>query len=68
MADDKRKKTTKDVTIAEVLKKNPRSAGIFFAHGMPCLGCSIALSESVEAAALTHGIDLQELLDELNEE
>jgi hybrid cluster-associated redox disulfide protein len=58
---------TKDITIAEVLKRKPHAAGIFFAYGMPCLGCTIAIGESIEAAASVHGIDLNELLTRLNE-
>jgi len=61
------KKITKDTTIAEVLKAKPQTAGIFFAFGMPCLGCTIALGESIEAAASVHGIDLNEMLTKLNE-
>lgn len=63
----KEAKITKDTKIAEVLKLKPQTAGIFFAYGMPCLGCTIALNESVEAAAAIHGIDLEELLSKLNE-
>ena len=62
------KKITKDTTIAEVLKQKPKAAAILFSYGMPCLGCSVALKESVEAAAAVHGIDLDELLKKLNEE
>lgn len=29
---------TKDLTIAEVLKLNPKSADIFMRHGMHCFG------------------------------
>jgi len=64
---DKDIKVTKDMTIAEVLKLKPKAAGVLFAFGMPCLGCSVALSESVEAAAAVHGIDLDELIGKLNE-
>ena len=58
---------TKTMTIAQVLKEKPQTAGVFFSMGMPCLGCSIALSESVEDAALVHGIDLDELIKKLND-
>jgi hybrid cluster-associated redox disulfide protein len=60
-------KITKDTMIAEVLKAKPQAAGIFFAYGMPCLGCSVGLNESVEAAASVHGANLDELLIKLNE-
>ena len=64
---NKAQNITKDMLIAEVLKAKPGSAGIFFSFGMPCLGCVVALNESVGDAAMTHGIDLDELLRKLNE-
>jgi len=57
----------KETKIAEALKVNPKAAEIFFSYGMPCLGCSVALNESIEAAASVHGIDLNEMLKKLNE-
>ncbi len=68
MAEDKGKvKFTKDSLIADVLKQKPQTAGIFFELGMPCLGCVVALGESIEAAAQAHGIDMAELLKRVNE-
>jgi len=64
---NKAQKIAKDMLIAEVLKAKPEAAGIFFSFGMPCLGCIVALNESVGDAAMTHGIDLDELLKKLNE-
>jgi hybrid cluster-associated redox disulfide protein len=67
MAEEKKVQVTKEMKIAEVLKLKAQAAGVLFAHGMPCLGCTIALNESVEDAAMAHGIDLDELIAELNE-
>lgn len=58
---------TKEMTIAEVLRKNPQTAHVFMRHGMQCLGCAGATGESVERAAAGHGINLETLLKELNE-
>lgn len=57
---------TPDQTIAEVLKSNPNTAEVFMRHGMHCLGCRIAIGESVAQAALAHGIDINELMEDLN--
>jgi len=57
---------TKEMIIGQVLKKYPETAETFFAMGMQCLGCPSATMESVEGAALTHGKDPDELVEELN--
>lgn len=58
---------TKEMLIADALKAKPKAAAIFFSFGMPCLGCVVALNESIGDAAATHGIDLDELLKKINE-
>ncbi len=57
---------TKDMTISEVLKKDPKTAEVFMKYGMHCLGCPSASGETVEQAATVHGADADKLLDELN--
>jgi len=59
-------KITKNMTIAEALKINPRAAAILMGKGMHCLGCVIAQGETVEQAAEVHGIDVEALIKELN--
>ncbi|SDF70277.1 DUF1858 domain-containing protein [Sporolituus thermophilus] len=59
-------KITKDSIIGQIIRNNPRTIAVFRAHGMGCLGCPSASGESVEKAAGIHGIDLEELLSELN--
>ncbi|WP_432402703.1 DUF1858 domain-containing protein [Wukongibacter sp. M2B1] len=59
-------KITKDTLISEVLKINPKSAEILMRYGMGCLGCPSAQMESLEQAAMVHGINLEKLLEELN--
>lgn len=61
------KKLTKDMTIAEALKLKPQIAPILMSKGMHCLGCVIAHGETIEQAADVHGMDLEQLLSELNE-
>ncbi len=59
-------KITKDLTISQVLETNPETAKIFVRYGMHCLGCFIATGETVEQAAEAHGLDVEELVRELN--
>ena len=58
---------TKEMTIGEVMKLNKGVAPIFMEYGMHCLGCPHATGESLEMAGATHGIDVDELVDKLNE-
>ncbi len=60
-------KITKEMTIAEALKLNPKIAAVLMGKGMHCLGCVIAQGETVEQAAEVHGLEIAELLKELNE-
>lgn len=57
---------TKDTLISEILRINPNSAQILMRFGMGCLGCPSSQMESLEQAAMVHGIDLNTLLEELN--
>lgn len=59
-------KFNKDMTIKEALEVDPKSAEIFFSHGMHCIGCPTASAERIEEAAIAHGIDVDSLLDHLN--
>jgi len=59
-------KITKNMTIAEALKIKPQIAGILMTKGMHCLGCVIAQGETMEQAAEVHGLDVDQLLKELN--
>ena len=59
-------KVTKDMTIAEVLNKEPKTAEVFMKYGMHCLGCPSATGETVAQAAMVHGTDLEKLIQELN--
>ncbi len=58
---------TKDTLIGELLKEKPESAEILMRFGMGCIGCPSAQMESLEQAAVVHGLNLDELLEALNE-
>lgn len=57
---------TKDTIIMDVLRIDPETAPIFFEIGMHCLGCPSSSGESLEQAALVHGVDPDELVDKIN--
>ena len=56
----------KNIKIGELLEKNPEKAEILMMAGMHCLGCPASLGETLEEACMVHGIDVDELLAELN--
>ncbi|MDR3288258.1 MAG: DUF1858 domain-containing protein [Peptococcaceae bacterium] len=58
---------TKEMSIGQILKEHPQTAEVFMKMGMHCLGCPSATSESVEGAAATHGMQVAELIDRLNQ-
>lgn len=59
---------TKEMTIGELLNMNPNVAPILMEIGMHCLGCPASRGETVEEACMVHGIDTDELLEELNKQ
>lgn len=59
---------TKETIIGDVLDIAPQTAPLFMAIGMHCLGCPASRGETVEEACMVHGIDPDELLEELNKQ
>ena len=60
-------KVTKQSIIGDVLDYDRGTAEFFFAIGMHCLGCPASQAESLEEAAMVHGLDADELVKALNE-
>ena len=59
-------KITKDTLILDIVKINPDAVRILQSYGMHCLGCALAHMETIEQAVGVHGVDLEQLLEELN--
>lgn len=57
---------SKNTTIGELLSAYPDAAPILMEIGMHCLGCPSAQMESLEEAAMVHGIDADLLIEKLN--
>lgn len=57
----------KDMRIEDVLEIAPDSAEIFMGFGMHCFACPMGTMETLEEAAVVHGIDLDELIKKLND-
>lgn len=56
----------KDMTIGELIQSFPEKAEILLSAGMHCLGCPASQGETIEEACEVHGIDVEELMIELN--
>lgn len=59
-------KITKDMTIGEVVRQYPESVAVLMGFGMGCVGCPSAQAETIEEAAMVHGLDLEKLMTALN--
>ena len=56
----------KQTKIGEILDKDRDVAPFFLNMGMHCLGCPSARSETIEQACMVHGVDADELVEEIN--
>ena len=59
-------KIEKDTKIGEIVEKAPENVDILLSAGMHCLGCPASQAETLEEACMVHGIDVEELLEQLN--
>ena len=57
---------TKDMSILEVVQKYPDTVDVFVTAGMGYLGCAAAHFENIEQGAMAHGIDVDQLVKDLN--
>lgn len=57
---------TKDWSITDIVEKYPEAADVLLSHGMHCFGCMAARFENIEQGALAHGINVDDLMKEIN--
>lgn len=57
----------KDMIIADILAVDANLAPVLMASGMHCIGCPASQGESLEEACFVHGLEVDEVLDNLNE-
>ena len=55
-------KVTKEMLIGQLLRLDPNIAVVLMRAGMHCIGCPSAQMESLEEAAMVHGIDIDALM------
>lgn len=57
---------TKETLIKDIVSLGPEAIDVLFKFGMGCIGCPASQMESIEDAANVHGIDVENLLLNLN--
>jgi len=60
-------KITKDMNIGDVVRTYPQTISILGSFGMGCVGCPSAQMESIEEAAMVHGMNADEIVEKLNQ-
>jgi hybrid cluster-associated redox disulfide protein len=58
---------SKDMTIGAIINVDQGIIPILMASGMHCIGCPSSQGESLEEAAMVHGMDADVLLGTINE-
>lgn len=57
----------KDMTIAEMIQIDTGIIPILMDAGMHCVGCPSAQGETLEEAAMVHGMDSEALIEQINQ-
>lgn len=57
---------TKETLIGDAIRIDAGLVPILMGAGMHCVGCPSAQGESIEEAAMVHGLDVDELMEEIN--
>ena len=59
-------RVTKDTMIGDLLQIDQNVAPLLLNIGMHCLGCPSAQMETIDEAAMVHGLDPDDLVVEIN--
>ena len=60
-------RVSKDMLIGQLLQIDANIAPILMRAGMHCLGCPSSQMESLEEAAMVHGLDVDVLVNQIND-
>ena len=58
---------TKNMALGELLAINPSVAEILMGFGLHCFSCPLSQMETLEEAAMVHGVDIDYMLKKINE-
>ena len=60
-------KITKDTTIGEAIQIDAGIIPILMSAGMHCVGCPSSAGETIEEAAMVHGLDWEALMEDITD-
>ena len=58
---------TKDMTIAQAIAIDQNIIPVLMDMGMHCIGCPASQAETIEEAAMVHGMNPDDLMDRIEE-
>ena len=61
------KKITKDTTIGEAITIDEGIIPILMSAGMHCVGCPASQGETLEEAAMVHGMDIDQRMEAIED-
>jgi len=56
----------KEMLITDALQMDSGLVPVMQRHGLGCFGCPSSRGKSLEMAALSHGVDIDELINDMN--
>ena len=56
----------KNMTFGEIMQRNPKAGEILMRRGLHCIGCGMAMYETLEQGSIMHGVNPDKLVDEIN--
>lgn len=64
--ENKTMQVTRETIIGDILDMDQTTAPYFMEIGMHCLGCPASQGETLEEAAMVHGLPVEKLMEMLN--
>ena len=55
----------KDIKIIDLVNEYPEAVEVLQNHGVGCMGCMLAHSETIEEGLTAHGLDTDKILKEI---
>ena len=59
-------KIEKNTKIGDIINEDPKKVDVLLEAGMHCVGCPASYEETIEEACMVHGIDVEDILTEIN--
>lgn len=59
-------KITKEMTFHQILQMSPEVAKVLGKYRLGCVGCMGAMNETLAQGAVAHGLDVNDILRDLN--